>query len=95
MNLLAFVVWLPLVHRKFAPGLNARWYFNDIAVIVAPSMFAAYVASSVLPPGGPRPNQFAHIMLAGIVSLLVGAAASSAARAKVRAFWRTPSLQQP
>lgn len=95
MNLLAFVVWLPLVHRKFAPGLNSRWYFNDIAVIVAPTMLAAYVASSVLPPGGPRPHQFAHILVAGIVSLLAGAAASSAAHAKVRAFRRTPSLQQP
>ena len=34
MNLFSFVAWLPFVHRKFEPGLNLRWYVNDIAVKV-------------------------------------------------------------
>ena len=95
MNLLAFVAWLPLVHWKFAPGLNRHWYAEDIALIVAPILLVGYIASLLLPPGGSRINQVADILLAGLVALLAGAAASSAARAKVRTFWRTPSLQRP
>ncbi|MDO8310642.1 MAG: oligosaccharide flippase family protein, partial [Sideroxyarcus sp.] len=30
MNLISFVAWLPFVHRKFEPGLNLKWYFEDI-----------------------------------------------------------------
>jgi O-antigen/teichoic acid export membrane protein len=94
MNLLAFAAWLPLVHRKFAPGLNTRWYLQDIAAIVAPTLLAAYVANLALPPTGARSIQFLHILLAGLVSLLAGAAASSAVHAKARACWRTASFQR-
>lgn len=32
-NLLTFVVWLPQIHRKFAPTLNRHWYGTDILPI--------------------------------------------------------------
>lgn len=95
MNLLSFVAWLPLVHRKFEPGLNLPWYTKDIGVIVVASALVGYIASLMLPPSGPRMNQFAHIMLAGLLSLAAGAAASSAVRARVRSLWQIPALQQP
>lgn len=89
MNMLSFVAWLPLVHRKFEPGLNRRWYLNDIAIIVAAIASIAYLASQVLPRSDSRVNQFAFIVLAGAVSLAAGAAASSAVRTRVRAYWRS------
>ncbi len=95
MNLLSFVAWLPLVHRKFEPGLNRRWYVEDIAPIVAATALVGYITSLVLPPSGSRMNQFADIVLAGLMALGAGAAASSAVRARLRSFWRTPALQQP
>lgn len=95
MNLLSFVAWLPLVHRKFEPGLNLRWYTEDIAVILAATVMAVYVANLVLPPTGSRTNQFLTIVLTGLVGLAAGAAASSAVRARVRTLWQTPALHQP
>lgn len=95
MNLVSFVAWLPLVHRKFEPGLNLLWYGNDIVVIVAAIALAGYIATLVLPPSGPRVNQFADIMLAGLMGLVAGAAASSAVRARIRTLWQTQTLHQP
>lgn len=94
MNLLSFVAWLPLVHWKFAPGLNRRWYVEDIAVILAPTILVVYIVSLLLPPSGSRLNQFADILLAGLMGLAAGAAASSTVRARVRTFWRTLSPQK-
>lgn len=94
MNLLSFVAWLPLVHRKFEPGLNLRWYTQDIAVIVAAMALVVYVVNLVLPPTGTRLNQIVDIVLAGLAGLTAGAAASSAVRARAGAFWRTSALHQ-
>lgn len=32
-NLLLFVGWLPVVHKRFMPGINFRWYFEDTLII--------------------------------------------------------------
>lgn len=84
INLLSFVAWLPLVHRKFEPGLNRRWYTQDTAVIAAAATLAAYAMHLLLPPGGSRGAQFGAILLAGGVALCAAAAASSTARLRAR-----------
>ena len=95
MNLVSFIAWLPFVHRRFEPGLNLRWYCNDIAVIVAATALVGYVVSLALPPSGPRLNQVVDILLAGLMGLAAGTAASSAARAKSLALWRRTTRHQP
>lgn len=94
MNLLSFVAWLPLVHRKFEPGLNLRWYVNDVAVIVAATVFVSYLARLALPPNGSRISQLTGIVIAGAMAMLAGAAASSAVRARVRSYWHDRTLDQ-
>jgi O-antigen/teichoic acid export membrane protein len=42
MNLIVFVAWLPLVHRKFAPGLNLTWYVQDILTIFVVAGIVGY-----------------------------------------------------
>jgi O-antigen/teichoic acid export membrane protein len=90
MNLLSFVAWLPFVHRKFEPGLNLRWYVNDIATIVAATALTGYVASLVLPPTGSRMQQFAEVAFVGLTALAAGAAASSAVHARIKTFRHAP-----
>jgi len=87
VNMLSFVAWLPLVHRKFEPGLNLRWYTNDIALIVAAISLAGCVAHQLVPPSGSRLDQFADICFAALASLLAAGVASSAIRSRVRAAW--------
>lgn len=95
MNLLSFVAWLPLVHRKFAPGINLRWYGQDVGVIFLATAAMVCLADLVLPPGGSRLLQFADITLAGLVGLAGGSAASSAVRSRVLTFLRRPALHHP
>lgn len=89
VNMLSFVAWLPLVHRKFEPGLNLRWYANDIAVIVAAISLTGYLAHRFVPPSGSRLDQFADIAFAGLAALLAAGVASSVTRNKIRAAWAT------
>lgn len=93
MNLLSFVAWLPLVHRKFAPGLNAQWYGKDVLVIMAAAVATALGLSAVMPVTDGRWTQLATLIAAGALVVLASAAASSEMRARLNAF--LPAGQRP
>jgi O-antigen/teichoic acid export membrane protein len=84
MNLLSFVAWLPLVHRKFEPELNLKWYSQDILVIFLAAAIAGYCLSIILPQSDSRGMQLAKVVFTGLFVLLAGAAASSETRTKVK-----------
>ena len=94
MNLLSFIAWLPLIHRRFEKGLNLHWYTQDTTAIVAVCALASYCASVALPAAGSRADQFIKILLIGLMSLVAGALASSAMRRRVLRLWRSPQPQQ-
>ena len=77
MNLLSFCVWLPIVHRKFEPGLNMKWYGQDILVIFLAASVAGYCLSNLLPQSDHRGIQLTRIIITGLTAMLAGAAASS------------------
>lgn len=85
MNLLSFVAWLPLVHRKFAPGLNLKWYFQDVLIIFLAVAIAGYCLNTVLPCTNSSWWQIGEIVTMGLFVMLIGLLASSAvwSRAKV------------
>lgn len=83
INLLSFVAWLPLVHHKFAPGLNFKWYGQDILIIVLPAAIAGYFLSIFFPQSDNRWMQFTEVIFTGLSVLMAGAAASSETRARV------------
>ena len=94
MNLLSFVAWLPLVHRKFEPGLNRRWYLHDIAGIAAAAAAAGYAVSLTAPPSSsPRAIQLGFVALIALVVGAAGALASSAVREQLRTWWRPAQAQ--
>jgi O-antigen/teichoic acid export membrane protein len=85
MNLLSFVAWLPLVHRKFAPGLNLKWYTQDVLIIFLSVGIVGYCLNAILPQSNIRVWQLCDIFTMGLLIMLAGTLASSAAwvRAKV------------
>jgi O-antigen/teichoic acid export membrane protein len=87
MNLLSFVAWLPFVHRKFEPGLNSKWYFEDILQIFLPVVVVGYGLSFFVPNNDARWASFCGLAGMGLLLLLAGAAASSALRARA-IIWR-------
>lgn len=72
MNLLSFVAWLPFIHRKFAPGLNLKWYGQDVLAITLPSMVTGYVLVSFLIVESGRWVMLGQIILTGLLVLLAG-----------------------
>lgn len=88
MNLFSFVAWLPLVHHKFEPGLNLKWYFQDILVIFLASLIVGYGLSNLLPPDENRWMQLAEVAVTGVFVVMAGAAASSVVRVKVKDWLR-------
>ncbi len=93
MNLLSFVAWLPLVHRKFEPGLNLKWYSQDILIIFLAAAIAGYSLSIILPQSDNRWIQLTEVIVTGLFVLLAGAAASSETRARVN-DWLTRRQQR-
>ena len=86
MNLVAFVVWIPIVHRKFEPGLNLKWYFQDVLIIYLVASIAGYCLSSIVPHSDNRGGEVVIILGLGLLILLAAALASSVIRARA-AVW--------
>jgi len=86
MNLISFVFWIPFVHHKFAPGINFRWYTEDIIVIISATALTCYVTNAILPYGNSRLMQAGEILIMGFSVLIAGTLASSAMRARSKAM---------
>lgn len=86
MNSLAFIAWLPLVHRKFAPGVNKRWYGEDIAAVVVPGAISGYLLNRVMPLASTRHLELFEICVVGTVVLTVSALSSSSVREAITAW---------
>jgi O-antigen/teichoic acid export membrane protein len=83
MNLLSFIAWLPFVHRKFAPGLNLKWYGQDVLIIFLPMIVVGYYLSSLFSLNANRWVQLEIIIGFGILILIVGSVASLYIRKKI------------
>jgi O-antigen/teichoic acid export membrane protein len=80
INLLSFVAWLPLVHRKFEPGLNRKWYFEDILTILVPMLLLALPLQGLVDTSASRAIQTFWLALIGAALLGTGLIFSSFAR---------------
>ena len=83
MNALLFVAWLPLVHRKFEPGLNRLWYVQDTLLIFVSIGSFGIGLSRIMPRWDSRVFETLAVLMMGGVMLLVGTLASSEARARL------------
>ncbi len=86
MNLIYFVAWLPLVHRKFEPGLNLKWYGQDILIIFFAAAIAGYCLNNILWQSNSRGWQLGEIVMFGVLVLLAGALAASVVRSRVKVW---------
>ena len=92
MNIIFFIVWLPIIHRKFAPGLNCKWYLQDILTIVIPVIITGYGLSRYLPIGDSRWMILIQLVLIGLFTMLVGSGASSVMRGRL-IIWTTRRMK--
>lgn len=89
VNLITFVFWLPFVHNKFTPGLNAKWYFQDLFPIIATIMLVGYAMMKIVGESDNRILQFIRVTAIGFIILAAGCAASSVIRTKMQLFYKS------
>lgn len=76
INILFFVVWVPLVHSRFASGLNKVWFGRDVLPVFIITATAAYVLFLIMPQTDSRWWQLSMIAIAGLLVMLAGMLAS-------------------
>lgn len=84
MNIVVFFGWLPFVHHKFAPGLNFKWYIQDVLVIVLLAATTGYCFSGIMPNNISRWSQAGMILGSGLLIMIAGACASTVVWFKVK-----------
>jgi O-antigen/teichoic acid export membrane protein len=85
-NFVNYVAWLPIVHRRFAPGLNAKWYAQDTLVVGAAALLGGYVGSYLCRGlTGAGIWQLIELATVGALAMTFAIVASSAARQRIRA----------
>ena len=84
-NLLPFLAWLPIVHRRYFKGLHVDWLIKDIAVVaLLPTISAALLLQYVQwPPGKLELATVLVMIYAGLTAL--AASSSSTVRGWLRA----------
>ena len=84
-NLFPVLVWLPVVHRRFLPGMHMRWLTRDVLAVVALPVGAALAARYfiVWPPA--RIWLFVELLLVYGVLVLLAACSSSAIGGRLKA----------
>ena len=76
INVLFFVVWVPLVHHRFVAGLNKVWFGRDVLPIFIITATVAYFLFLIMPQSDSRWWQFSMVTIVGLLVLLSGALAS-------------------
>ena len=77
MNMIYLAVWVPIVHRHVAPGLNRPWFGRDVLIIYAVAYAVAFGLFTIMPEASDRWWQLGEIMMIGSSVLFAAALASS------------------
>jgi len=88
-NLLPFFLWLPIVHRRFAKGLHARWLLVDVLPIALLPTALAFGLQQLLEWPTSRVMVALGLVMLGLTLCIVSAAGSSWVREAIAGKWRT------
>lgn len=83
VNVLYLLLWTPIAHARFLPGLHARWMAQDVLPVAGMAAVAALACRWLPWPQG-RLEGSVMLMAVLLVVLLASAAGSSWARAALR-----------
>jgi len=88
--LISFIIWTPIVHNKFAPGIHWTWLFKDVAPIFVSTAAAIlfFEGLDIGFAGMTRMEVFVVLISIGIVILMLNMLVSSASRELVKIYFR-------
>jgi O-antigen/teichoic acid export membrane protein len=70
-NLVYFIVWTPLVHQRFAPGLHSKWLFMDITRLSLPTIVLIVILKYWLSWSDQRGVIFLQLIMIGLCLLVI------------------------
>jgi O-antigen/teichoic acid export membrane protein len=82
-NVVSFFAWLPLVHHRFAPGINRRWYGEDVLAILGTTAAAGLLLQRGLSRSDSLEKGLIGVIMAGVALLIVAVFSSSEARRRI------------
>lgn len=91
-NLVYFVLWVPVVHRRFFPGLHRQWLLNDVAMTQLPALAFAFALHRSVSWPSDRLSVAAALCCMGLVLLLISASGSTWMRDSFRRRWHSRRL---
>ena len=87
-NLLSFLFWVPIVHRRFVKGLHTQWLLRDVGPIACLTVAAAALAQGLVTWPHERASLTMGITLVSLVILVIAAIGSSWVRETISSRWR-------
>lgn len=88
-NVISLLLWLPIIHRRFAPGLHWLWIKQDILPILCAAAVVSYGTQWLLPLSNNIRVQFVETLLIGLSALLAGIIASTDLRTRITTRYKS------
>jgi O-antigen/teichoic acid export membrane protein len=86
-NLIPFLFWVPVVHKKFYPGLHLSWMMRDVFPIVLCSATLGFLASKVITWPNSRVLLIVYLCVLGGTLFTAAVFGSPAARNILKNKW--------
>ncbi|MFM0249792.1 lipopolysaccharide biosynthesis protein [Paraburkholderia sediminicola] len=83
LGLFRLLVWVNIVHRKFLPGINIRWYMEMAARVAATGLVGLLFHYTTMPQVS-RPQIFVFLLLMWLSMMVVAVAVSPISQRKAR-----------
>lgn len=80
LNLVYFLLWVPVAHRRFAPGLHWRWMRKDVLLVSMPALLVALLLQYTAP--WPVGRAAITVQLCGLGMLLLGISGMSSSKVR-------------
>ena len=84
-NAVYFFAWVPMVHKRFVPGLHRIWLEQDLGAIVLLTTVVAFLVSSAVTWSPERFVVISTVVAIGTIFMFVGAFSSSCIRGRLMA----------
>lgn len=86
-NLLPFIAWLPIVHRRFVKGLHTKWLLIDVLPIALLSTLLAFGLQRLMEWPTSRVMVALGLVMTGVMLCIVAVFSSSWARETIAKKW--------
>lgn len=86
MNVMYFIVWVPIVHHRFEKGLNIKWFSCDVLAIYFSVSITSYGLYLILPNTLNRWSQLGYIFGIGLLVLIAGFLSSTLFWSKAKSW---------